>query len=262
MSEETKGQESENTENNLDLSKELGSEEKQETETPKAQENTEEEKQVTWAEMDKLKKFNGDVDKLAKSYVELETKLSSRKPAKDMTDEELVEFNKQFYGDLSTAKSIHEGDLAEISEKAAEELGISTKMADAISAKVHKSMATNLAKSRISKANEVMTDPEARRAVINAVKAKGSDYANDFQTRLTTGQVSVQELELLQDTGKTFVEAELGLEGEVDNDTFESAEAELIDITNNQAHIWTNESHPDFMRVTQKIAKLKRKLGI
>lgn len=261
MSEKREGQDSENTENKLDLSAEL-SQEGQNTETAKAEENTEEEKQVTWAEMDKLKKFNGDVDKLAKSYIELETKLSSRKPAKDMTDEELVEFNKQFYGDLSSAKSIHEGDLAEISEKAAEELGISTKMADAISAKVQKSMASNLAKNRISKAQEVMTDPEARRAVVNAVKSKGGEYSADFNKRLQIGQVSVQELELLQEAGKTLVEAELGLEGEVDNDSYDSAEAELIDITNNQAHIWTNESHPDFMRVTQKIAKLKRKLGI
>ena len=213
MSEETKPEEKK--ESNLDLSAEL-SEEGKALETPKAEENQEstQEDPITWAEMEQLKKFGGDAEKLAKSYLEIQKKMSSRKPAKDMTDEELIEHNKQFYGDLLEAKSALEGEMAEISEKTAQELGVATKLADAIAAKVQKTVAAKQVSQRIKKAEELMGDASVRQAVISAVKAEGGEYASQFGERLKTGKVSVEELTLLKNNGKIQVDADLGLEGE------------------------------------------------
>lgn len=249
---------------NLDLSKEIETENQESKPEEKEAAETEESEvaDITWAEQEKLKKFGGDAEKLAKSYLELEKKMSSNKPAKELKDDELIEFNKKFYGDLIDEKSIHENELAEISEATAKELGIATKVTDAMAAKIKKDMATKLVNSRIKAANEVMGDPEKRRAVINAIKAKGGEYAQKFNGRLQTGGVTEEELSLLQEAGALNVEAELGLEGDTEVGSFDDAAQELEDITIKQAHIWGDPNHPQYFKVEQKRQKLKRKLGM
>ena len=245
---------------NLDLSNEIKDENKEEKPAPTEESKAEE--PISWAEQEKLKKFGGDAEKLAKSYLEIEKRMSSQRPAGELKDDELVEFNRKFYGDLIDQKSIHENELAEISEATARELGIATKITDAMAAKIKKDMATKLVNSRIKKADEVLGDAEKRRAVVEAVKMKGGDYAAQFNDRLQKGGVSEEELQLLQDAGKLNVESELGLEGDTEVGSFNDAERELEDITVNQAHIWGNPDHPQYFKVEQQRQKLKRKLGI
>ena len=264
MSEENKDGESSGTEN-LDISKEIQAKNKaDETQEAKAEEAKEEEvgEPISWAEQEKLKKFGGDAEKLAKSYLEIEKRMSSQRPAKELKDDELIEHNKKFYGDLIEQKSVHENELAEISEATAKELGLATKLTDAVAAKVHKSIATKLVSSRLKAANEILGDAEKKMAIVAAVKTKGGEYAAKFNDRLQAGGVSAEELGLLQEAGAMSVEAELGLEGDAKAGSFEDAEKELEEITVRQSHIWANPNHPQYYAVQQKRSKLKRKLGL
>ena len=178
-----------------------------------------------------------------------------------MKDEELVEFNKKFYGDLvNQNSSLENEELGDISQKTAQELGIATKVTDSIAAKVYKEVASKITSKRVNDATKFMSDVDKRAAVIEAVKEKGGDYASNFSDRLKSGKVAIEELQLLSDRGQLNVESDIGLEGEIDEQGYEASEQRLYNIIDNMAHIWTDKNHPDYFKVSQEKSKLERKL--
>ena len=223
-----------------------------------------EDKVESWKDLPSLKKFENSSD-LAAAYMELEKKLSStsKKDLGKLSDEELVKEMKGYFGELSESGSSLDGHLGEISESVAKQLGVATKLVDVAAATVAKEVVGSRINENKKAASEVLKDPLKKQSIVNAIKAKGGDYAASFQKRLSDGQVGAVELELLEEAGQPLIEADLGIKGEdMSEAALDDAQTELFRITDNEAHIWTNPNHPQYMKTVDKMNRLKKKLGI
>ena len=218
----------------------------------------------SWKDVPSLKKFGSSND-LAQAYVELEKKLSSssKKDLGTLSDEDLVKEMKNYFGDMAESGSSLEGHLGEISESVAKQLGVATKLVDVAAATVAKEVVTSKANENKKAASEVLGDPLKKQSIVNAVKAKGGDYASSFQKRLNEGRVTATELELLQEAGQPLIEADLGLKGEdMSEEAQKDAQIELFRIQDKEAHIYTQPNHPQYTKTVDKMNRLKKKLGI
>ena len=263
MSEDTKV-DTKTNEPDLDLKIDEGKVEDKKVDDKVEGEGEGEGKVESWKDVPALKKF-GSSDDLAQAYVELEKKLSGakKKDLGTLSDEDLVKEMKDYFGELSESGSSLEGHLGEISESVAKQLGVATKLVDVAAATVAKEVVGSRINENKKAASGVLKDPLKKQSIVNAIKAKGGEYATSFQKRLNDGQVGAVELELLQEAGQPLIEADLGIKGEdMSQEALQDAETELFRMQDSEAHIWTQPNHPQYLKTVEKMSRLKKKLGI
>lgn len=232
----------------------------------KEKENKEGKEEKGWKEEFGLEKF-ADEKALAKSYVELQKKMgenSNKKKVGEMTDEELIAHNREVYGNLSEVRTSLDGEYGKVSESAASELGIPTKISDAVVGKTTKEIFSNLTAKSKEEANKILSDAAVKEKVINGVKSMGDDYKSGFQKRLDEGKVSIEELSLLSNMGTGSVETDLGLEGqEFEGGDQESLEKEYLSLSEGEKfHAIRDPKHPNHLTLKSRKEQLERALKI
>lgn len=223
---------------------------------------SEETKELSWGEISKevgLEKFK-DVKELAKSYKELESKIKEKKNIKELSDKELVEENKKTFSEMLTESKL-DGSLKQLSETLRDETGVPTKLIDLSVAKVAKTVLEEKINESKKKTQEFIADAEKKKAVERGLASWGKSDFPAYERKISDGQVSTEELELLAKLGEESKESNEGLEESNKNEPKPSV-AEYFDLLDNKAHIWANKEHPEFMELNKRKKFLEKTLEI
>ena len=251
MSEETKLNATESLLKNLE-------EKKVETEV-----KTEETKKETKTEELILGKFKTQED-LITSYKELESKLGTKKDISKLSDEELIEYNKEVFKGLNDTETLLQGDLKGIAE-GLNTLGMPTKFVDVTVAETAKKVLELEREKNKQRNNTFLSISEEKAAVERFVHGQDSHFKTDFNDRLKAGTATLAELHLYAKQGKKEIEEssvslDLGVDPARAGGSEEEMHNELMKIIETKGHIWNNVKHPQYSTTMTRMETLKKAL--
>lgn len=220
------------------------------------------EKFIELAESKGIEQFKSAED-LADAYLNLQKEYSARKPDKDSSTEDLLEKTAQFY-DGAAKESELEGELKDISVKAASDTKVHQKLVDAVVAKVAGHISSKITNQNRERVTGILKDGSKKVAIEKALGSE--DGVKTFNERYHKGLITREEADLLARLGSSDDGSRENPEGVSEPESAGLSESELRDellsTLRDFKHPYFQKGDPLHKESVMRVNKLKKVLNI